>query len=87
MFAVAGGHLWKSFKYHISQKQKTGYMHIYQKEKINHQASCLSEHFTVGGKHCYPPCLSKFPMTNLIRVSQQLWVQKYILVLAANVLE
>lgn len=84
MFAVAGGRLWKYFKYHMSQKQD---MHIYQKEKINHQASCLSEHFTVGGKHCYPPCLSKFPMKNLIRISQQLWVQKYILDLAANVLE
>lgn len=60
-------------------------MHIYKKEKINHQASCLLEHFTVGGKHCYPPCLSKFPMTNLIKRSQQLCAQKYILDLAADV--
>lgn len=40
-------------------------MHIYQKEKINHQAFGLSEHFTVGEKHCYSPCLSKSPMTKL----------------------
>lgn len=60
-------------------------MHIYQKEKINHQPSYLSEYSTVDGKRCLSSMSVKISMTNLSRIIQQLWAQKYILDLAANV--